>query len=96
MQGIELDQLAHRSAAINPVDQSAADDPYLGAEPLDAALADRFAFIVPMPDWRALNPKDQERLLLSDLQPPDPASADRFRDAVVATRERYLEDYRAA
>ena len=74
MQGIELDQLAHRWAAMNPVDQSAADDPYLGAEPLDAALADRFAFIVPMPDWRALTPKDQDRLLLSDLQPPDPAS----------------------
>ena len=91
VQGIELDQLAHRWAAMNPVDQSAADDPYLGAEPLDAALADRFAFIVPMPDWRALTPKDQDRLLLSDLQPPDPARADRFRDAVVATRERYLE-----
>lgn len=91
VQGIELDQLVHRWAAMNPVDQSAADDPYLGAEPLDAALADRFAFIVPMPDWRALKPKDQERLLLSDLQPPDPAAADRFRDAVAATRNRYLE-----
>ena len=91
VQGIELTELAHRWAAMNPVDQSAADDPYLGAEPLDAALADRFAFIVPMPDWRALTPKDQDRLLLSDLQPIEPAAAERFREAVVATRERYLE-----
>ena len=91
VQGIELTELAHRWAAMNPVDQSAAEDPYLGAEPLDAALADRFAFIVPMPDWRALTPKDQDRLLLSDLQPIEPAAAERFREAVVATRERYLE-----
>ena len=91
VQGIELDRLVHRWAAMNPVDQSAVEDPYLGAEPLDAALADRFAFIVPMPDWRALTPRDQERLLLSDLQAIEPAGADRFREAVVATRERYLE-----
>jgi hypothetical protein len=76
---------------MNPVDREAEDDPYLGAEPLDAALADRFAFVVPMPDWRALRPGDQDRLLLSDLQPPDPAAAERFREVVLATRQRYLE-----
>jgi len=91
VQGIELERLSHRWAAMNPVDREAEDDPYLGAEPLDAALADRFAFVVPMPDWRALRPRDQDRLLLSDLQPPDPAAAERFREAVLATRQRYLE-----
>ena len=90
VQGIELERLVHRWAAMNPVDQSAAEDPYLGAEPLDAALADRFAFIVPMPDWRALKPKDQDRLLLSDLQPIEPAAAERFRETVEETRQRYL------
>jgi hypothetical protein len=44
-----------------------------------------------MPDWRALTPKDQDRLLLSALQPIEPAAADRFRDAVIATRGRYRE-----
>jgi hypothetical protein len=44
-----------------------------------------------MPDWRALTAQDQERLLLSELQPIEPAAAERFRETVVATRERYLE-----
>ena len=82
VQGIELTRLRHRWSAMNPVDEDAADDAYLGADPLDAALADRFAFIVPMPDWRALAPAEQERLLMADLRPVDGAAADAFRVAV--------------
>ena len=90
VQGIELTRLRHRWSAMNPVDEDAADDAYLGADPLDAALADRFAFIVPMPDWRALAPAEQERLLMADLRPVDGAAADAFRVAVAAARARYL------
>ena len=90
VQGIELTRLRHRWSAMNPVDEDAADDAYLGADPLDAALADRFAFIVPMPDWRALAPAEQERLLMADLRPVDAAAADAFRVAVAAARARYL------
>ena len=47
---------------MNPcgADQSP-DQDYLGAEPLDAALADRFALILDVGDWEALN--DEERRL---------------------------------
>ena len=90
VQGIELTHLRHRWSAMNPVSDDGADDDYLGADPLDAALADRFAFIVPMPDWRALHPAEQERLLLSDLRQVDEDAATAFRSAVADARERYL------
>ena len=90
VQGIELTRLRHRWSAMNPVGDDTTEDAYLGAEPLDAALADRFAFIVPMPDWRALAPAEQERLLLADMRPVDTASAEAFRLAVSAARARYL------
>jgi len=44
---------------MKPVDEGAAGDACLGAEPLDVALADRFEFIVPMPDSRALAPRSR-------------------------------------
>ncbi len=91
IQGIALTSLRHRWAAMNPVDQDAIDDAYAGAEVLDTALADRFAFIVPMPDWRGLKPEDQERLLMADLHPVTPQAMAAFRDAVAAARVRYLE-----
>ena len=53
--GIDLPDLRHRWAAMNP--PPADEDPtsgYLGAEPLDAALADRFWFVVRVPGWAEL------------------------------------------
>ena len=52
VQGETLKRLRFRWAAMNPPpnpdsDESAAA--YLGAEPLDPALADRFAFLIPVP-----------------------------------------------
>lgn len=67
--GIRLDKLRHRWAAMNP---PAPDDPdtnahpgefYLGSEPLDPALADRFPFIVTVPGWRSLSTDDRRRLI---------------------------------
>jgi MoxR-like ATPase len=64
VQGIELSELRHRWAAMNP---PAADDgedaPYAGSHPLDTALADRFAFHVPMPDWRHFGADEQEAVI---------------------------------
>ena len=64
IQGLPLDELRYRWAAMNPcgADQSP-DQDYLGAEPLDAALADRFALILDVGDWGALN--DDERRLVA-------------------------------
>lgn len=86
--GEDLTQLRHRWAAINPpgeVDGHA----YLGTEELDAALADRFWFVVPVPGWQQLRREDRVRLVRggeprSDLTDPD-ADAPSVADLVVAT-----------
>jgi MoxR-like ATPase len=58
VQGIKLDRLIYRWSAMNPppsVDgMDDTQDIYLGAEPLDPALADRFAFLIEVPTWQHL------------------------------------------
>ncbi|MEI7744604.1 MAG: MoxR family ATPase [Chloroflexota bacterium] len=94
VQGIALERLRFRWSAMNPApgddeDEDAGGDRYAGAEPLDAALADRFPFVVPMPDWRGLSASDQDRLLLADLTPVAEEAVARFRTAVDEARARY-------
>lgn len=59
--GIALDRLRWRWAAMNPPAGFDAggeiDDAYLGSQPLDPALADRFCFVVPLPTFIELEPK---------------------------------------
>jgi MoxR-like ATPase len=61
VQGIALPQLRWRWAAMNPcsADQSSVQD-YAGSEPLDPALADRFALFVSAADWADLD-EDERR-----------------------------------
>ena len=56
VQGIALPNLRWRWAAMNPcsTDQWSAQD-YVGSEPLDPALADRFALFVTAADWADLD-----------------------------------------
>ncbi|MFU8822541.1 MAG: hypothetical protein ACNA8G_13420, partial [Gammaproteobacteria bacterium] len=63
IQGIALESLRYRWAAMNPctADQDDGED-YLGSEPLDPALADRFAVIVEVGDWDALGDEDRRRV----------------------------------
>ena len=63
IQGLPLTSLRYRWAAMNPctTDQSSGEE-YLGAEPLDAALADRFAVILDVGDWDALCDADRRRV----------------------------------
>lgn len=65
--GRRIETLRHRWAAMNPPctdDAVDKDEPtYLGSEPLDPALADRFAFVVEVPDWKELRAEDRRRLL---------------------------------
>ena len=60
IQGLAMTNLRYRWAAMNPCssDQGEADI-YEGSQALDQALADRFAFIVQVPDWVDLNDEDQ-------------------------------------
>ena len=68
VQGQRLEKLRYRWAAMNPPprpDDPGDEDVYLGAEPLDPALADRFAFLIPVPSWQQLS-EAEKRALLSD------------------------------
>jgi MoxR-like ATPase len=63
IQGLALTRLRYRWAAMNPCssDQSGGEE-YLGVEPLDPALADRFAVILEVGDWDALGDDDRRRV----------------------------------
>ena len=63
VQGLPLPHLRYRWAAMNPcsTDQPSAED-YTGSEPLDPALADRFAVILEVGDWDDLSPDDRRRV----------------------------------
>ena len=75
VQGIALKRLRYRWAAMNPpasdddIDgEGYGDSGYIGSEPLDPALADRFAFIVPVPTWADLTPDERTNLLEADTE----------------------------
>lgn len=59
VQGIPLEGLRYRWAAMNPPLSGDDDEGYTGSEPLDPALADRFAFVVTMPGWEAYKEEEQ-------------------------------------
>lgn len=67
--GMDLENLRYRWAAMNPPSPDnpeldmAASDYYLGSEPLDPALTDRFPFIIPVPAWRDLTREDRRDVL---------------------------------
>ncbi|MEI7761491.1 MAG: AAA family ATPase, partial [Thermoleophilia bacterium] len=66
--GVPLPRLQHRWAAMNPPLADGGDlldgPGYLGAEPLDAALADRFPFVVRVPGWDELDTAERRSLVL--------------------------------
>jgi MoxR-like ATPase len=71
VQGLPLPGLEHRWSAMNPPSSGEDATLYSGAEALDAALADRFAFLVEIPDWQELPADLQEQLIRSeDSAPP--------------------------
>ena len=90
VQGVRLEKLRHRWGAMNPppaADGSATGGApeYAGTEPLDVALADRFAFIVPVPSLGELRRGDQ-LTLLRGLEPMDDA-APRLQRALETVRQ---------
>ncbi len=70
VQGIPLEKLRYRWAAMNPPPAAEDDDAdaYLGAEPLDPALADRFAFLLEVPGWPELTDAEKTELLLDQFR----------------------------
>lgn len=67
VQGILLDKLVYRWSAMNPpsVGDDGNDAVYRGSEPLDAALADRFAFVIEMPSRERFSETQQEEVILA-------------------------------
>ncbi len=70
VQGIALDSLRYRWAAMNPpgvLDSADEQDVYAGSLPLDPALADRFGFVLPLPSLDDLSPEARRLVIRSGL-----------------------------
>ncbi len=70
VQGIALDSLRYRWAAMNPPcapDSGDEQDVYVGSLPLDPALADRFGFVLPLPALDDLSPEARRSVIRSGL-----------------------------
>ena len=84
VQGLPLPALRFRWAAMNP--PASPDHPddtaYAGSEPLDAALADRFGFVVQVPSWHAMSEQDQHRVITGQPEAIAPEAAEAIREAV--------------
>jgi len=88
VQGIALNDLEHRWAAMNPPSVDEDDtSPYLGSQPLDVALADRFAMQAVMPDWRSFGEAQQEAVIRAHAAVPDPLAGALWTAAIARTRE---------
>jgi len=75
IQGLKLEKLRYRWAAMNPAGVDQDGESYNGCEPLDPALADRFAFVVNVADWSELGEEDQK--LIADPRGEGVVSRDR-------------------
>jgi len=88
-QGVPLARLRHRWAAMNPPPAAEGDGrtavTYDGAEPLDVALADRFAFVLEAPTFDSLSEADQLSVLREAGRPAADAD-ERLREAVDSAR----------
>jgi MoxR-like ATPase len=92
-QGLPLTRLKHRWAAMNPPPREDArreTASYDGAEPLDVALADRFAFVLEVPSLDQL-PEEDRRAVLVGGASPRTDSNERLRQAVDRCREQIAQ-----
>ncbi|MDI1242813.1 MAG: MoxR family ATPase [bacterium] len=89
VQGIKLDKLIYRWAAMNPCGPDQNGDCYEGSEPLDQALADRFAFIVEVPDWDEMSDKTHRAIAGADDSIERPAFASALRAELESWRSAY-------
>jgi len=87
VQGILLNELRYRWAAMNPPAAEDDDNGYVGSEPLDAALADRFVFVVEMPSWTQFSPAQQLAIIQADDSPIGPQDAAFLRDLMARAEQ---------
>jgi MoxR-like ATPase len=72
---------------MNPPSVDDDASPYLGSQPLDVALADRFALQAVMPDWRSFGEAAQEAVIRAHTAVPDPLAGALWTAAIARTRE---------
>jgi MoxR-like ATPase len=92
VQGLKLEKLRYRWAAMNPPPDPEGDleeAGNIGAEPLDPALADRFAFLIEVPAWQDLGEAEKKRVLTDQYQGAHDFSASPV-ELVADTRHLYL------
>ncbi|MBI2483135.1 AAA family ATPase [Candidatus Uhrbacteria bacterium] len=89
IQGIPLPDLRYRWAAMNPPMRE--DDAtetalwqYEGSQPLDVALADRFPFVVTLPNFRGFPATDQLAVIRGLPEQESPNSGARLRQRITA------------
>ncbi len=86
VQGLDIDGLRYRWAAMNPPIVGADEGDYAGSEPLDRALADRFAFVVQMPSWSEFTPTEKRAVIRSQERPYGPQDAAGLTDSLALAR----------
>jgi len=92
VQGIPLPKLRYRWAAMNPctTDQNGVED-YSGSEPLDPALADRFALFVEAVDWSELSDAERRQVASPGGEGRISSDGGALRSAIAAWRKEFIE-----
>lgn len=96
IQGIELPKLRYRWAAMNPPpsdDNDSLDSDYLGSQPLDPALADRFAFVVETPGWEDLDAQQRREVITRSNAPLEPSATEYLRGVVEVGQRLFPQVY---
>jgi len=96
IQGIELPKLRYRWAAMNPPpndDNDPLDSEYLGSQPLDPALADRFAFVVETPGWADLDEQQRREVVTRSNASLEPSATESLRGVVEVGRRLFPQVY---
>jgi MoxR-like ATPase len=96
LQGLPLERLRYRWAAMNPCtsDQGGTED-YSGSEPLDPALADRFALVVSAADWGDLTNAQQQAIVAPSGEGMVTPRNDALCSAVEHWRTQFIEQANA-
>ncbi len=93
IQGMKLEKLRHRWAAMNPPATDHEEehvDVYEGSEPLDPALADRFNFIIEVPRLQSLSEQDRASIIRSSAQPITDDDCEALRHRLTQIREQVI------
>jgi MoxR-like ATPase len=97
IQGIEIKKLRYRWAAMNPcTSEQDGNDLYEGSEPLDQALADRFAFVVEVPDWADFKENTHRAIACPVDTKITPATVRRVRSSLKKWRGVYAKSLKCA